>query len=80
MEGEVGETHPSDGPRRVDRDRVRVLHDDVPASGVLGPEVVLTVEHERDRVVAVERVDEVVRDGRRVERIGGTVRLISGIP
>lgn len=65
---------------RAHTDGVRVLQDDVCATRVGGEFVVLTIERERDRVVAVEVVNEVVRGLCRVERVSWAVRLVGSVP
>jgi hypothetical protein len=70
---------PNHAIRRVDPDRVRVLHQDWRSFGIVHEEIVLAVEDQRRRSVGIQCVD--MRSGRR--RSGKwvlpTIGLVCGI-
>lgn len=58
-----------EGGIHVGANDIHILHDDVSSSSIRREVVVLAVEHEGDRMIAIEVVDEIVRGRRGIEGI-----------
>ncbi len=68
-------------PSSVHRDRIRINHEDIGTiQTVLDEVVVLAIEHERDRVIPVYRVDLLVGQLSRVQIVIRSIRFITGVP
>jgi hypothetical protein len=70
---------PNHAIRRVDPDRVCVLHQDWRSFGIVREEIVLAVEDQRRRSVGIQCVDMRSRRRRSVKRILPTIGFICGI-